>query len=168
MVERLWAPWRMDYIVGPKPGGCVFCDAMSGGSNRREENLILREGALAFIMMNRYPYTHGHVMVIPKKHVSDMEELSLPEQRALFDFVVQGQSAIRKALSPHGLNLGMNIGKAAGAGIDDHLHMHIVPRWHGDTNFMPLIADARSMPEHLLETYRTYRPFFEDITERKD
>ncbi len=163
MTKTLWAPWRMDYILGPKPEGCVFCKAVSDGEQSYADNLILHMGKRAFIMMNRYPYSHGHVMILPRQHVSWLEDLDHETQVELFELVVEAQSAIKKALSPQGLNLGMNLGSAAGAGIDDHIHVHVVPRWNGDTNFMPMLADARSMPEHLTETYRTFSQSFSEI-----
>ena len=163
MSKTLWAPWMMDYILGPKPGKCVFCEACEDSCERREENLILSSRPEAFAIMNRYPYTHGHIMVVPTRHVSNLEDMTRKEQSVFFDIVVKAQAALGEALKPGGLNLGMNLGKAAGAGIADHLHIHIVPRWDGDTNFMPLLADARVMPEHMEETYRTLLPFFEKM-----
>jgi ATP adenylyltransferase len=163
MAENLWAPWRMEYIVGTKSAGCVFCTALAEGPDRHGENLVLYTGKHAFIIMNLFPYTHGHLMVLPKKHVSSLDELNREELNEIFSLVVEAQAAVRQALAPQGINLGMNIGKAAGAGIDDHLHMHVVPRWNGDTNFMPLLAEARCMPEHLRETYLTYKPYFDEI-----
>jgi len=163
MTDTLWTPWRMDYILGPKPDGCVFCTALSEGEPSYADNLILHMGQRAFIMMNRYPYSHGHVMILPKKHVSWLEDLDKATQTELFELVVVAQSAIKKSFNPQGLNLGMNLGSAAGAGIDDHIHVHIVPRWNGDTNFMPVLADTRTMPEHLADTYRTLSQSFIEI-----
>ena len=167
MNKTLWAPWRMDYILGPKSGKCVFCEACEGTEERREENMVLAACPEAFVIMNRYPYTHGHIMVVPARHVSNLEDMTPKEQSVFFELVVKAQTALKEALKPGGLNLGMNLGKAAGAGIEDHLHIHIVPRWDGDTNFMPLLADARVMPEHMDETYRTLVPFFEKLDDHQ-
>jgi ATP adenylyltransferase len=161
MSETLWAPWRMDYILGKKPEGCVFCTALKEGEKKHASNLILRVLERAFVMMNRFPYSHAHIMILPNRHVARIEDLSTDETRELFDLVVSAQTILVRALKPQGMNVGINIGTAAGAGIDDHLHVHVVPRWHGDTNFMPVLADARVMPEHLDETYKQLREYFE-------
>lgn len=153
MSDTLWAPWRMDYILGPKPDGCVFCAALAAGPDKRAANLVLAMREHSFVIMNRYPYTHAHIMILPRRHVSGLADLSGAERAELFELVGDAQATLARALAPPGMNLGMNLGKAGGAGIDDHIHMHIVPRWPGDTNFMPLLADCRTMPEHLDETY---------------
>jgi len=156
---RLWAPWRMEYIVGEKPSGlCVFCD--KPGEEKDRESLILSRGENVFVIMNRYPYNNGHLMITPYSHVSTMEELSSDE---LFEVSLQVKNSIRilrHVMNPEGFNIGMNLGKAAGAGIDDHIHMHVVPRWNGDTNFMPVLSDVRVMPEHLDDTYMKLLPHF--------
>jgi len=152
MSNNLWAPWRMDYILGPKKDGCVFCDAWKSNATDAEDNLIIGTDDSCFVIMNRYPYSHGHIMVVPARHVSNLDDLTSQERICLFNLLVKAQSVLTKTLAPQGLNIGMNIGKAAGAGIADHLHIHIVPRWDGDTNFMPLIADVRVMPQHLHAT----------------
>jgi ATP adenylyltransferase len=153
MSNTLWSPWRMDYILGPKPDTCVFCTALEDGPERYAENLVLAVEPHAYVIMNRFPYTHAHLMVVPKRHVNCLEALEPDEHLALFDLLVRAQTVLRRRLDPQGLNIGMNVGTAGGAGIKDHLHAHIVPRWHGDTNFMPLLADTRCMPEHLDDTY---------------
>ncbi|MCP4677045.1 MAG: HIT domain-containing protein [Deltaproteobacteria bacterium] len=167
MADTLWTPWRMDYILGPKPDGCVFCTALEQGEKSHEKNLILYTTEHSFVMMNRFPYTHAHLMILPKRHISKLDDLGKEECRELFDLVVKAQSALIRALNPQGLNMGLNQGEAAGAGIKDHLHIHIVPRWNGDTNFMPMLAETRTMPEHLSETYRTLRGHFDAIDESK-
>ncbi len=163
MSENLWAPWRMDYILGPKEKGCVFCSALAEGPKGYAENLILYVGEKAFVIMNRFPYSHAHLMILPHRHMAALDELERDECREVFDLVVDSQSILKRALHPQGMNVGINLGEAAGAGIKDHLHVHIVPRWSGDTNFMPLLADSRVMPEHLSETYRNLRRYFDDL-----
>jgi ATP adenylyltransferase len=160
MTETLWAPWRMDYILGPKPDSCVFCEALKAGAEYFSNNYILKVERNAYVIMNRYPYTHAHIMIVPARHVSALEDLSTEEHRDLFDLVVRSQTIIRRSFEPQGLNIGMNIGTAGGAGIKDHLHVHVVPRWNGDTNFMPMLADSRCMPEHISETYEKLLPAF--------
>jgi ATP adenylyltransferase len=150
----------MDYILSEKGERCVFCDALGAGKEHYRENLILATRPTAWVILNRFPYTHAHIMVLPVRHVSTLESLSTEERNAMFELMVDSQVAIREALNPHGLNLGMNLGKIAGAGIEDHIHVHICPRWSGDTNFMPVLADSRVMPEHLLETYDGLAPAF--------
>lgn len=155
MSQILWAPWRMSYIAGPKAeGGCVMCRARdaAAGSDRRGMR-VLAARPEAFVLMNRFPYSHGHVMVVPRRHVPRLEALAREESAGLFSLLVDAQRVLCAALGAHGLNIGMNLGKVAGAGIEDHVHIHIVPRWDGDTNFMPILADARVMPQHLDDTY---------------
>ena len=152
----------MSYITGPKAeGGCVMCRARDAADEKtRREMRVLAALPSAFVLMNRFPYSHGHVMVVPRRHVPRLEELGRDESRELFALLVDAQGALSAALGAHGLNIGMNLGKVAGAGIEDHLHIHVVPRWDGDTNFMPLLADARVMPQHLDDTYDALRPRF--------
>ncbi len=163
MSETLWAPWRMDYILGEKPSGCVFCKAVEDGPESHRDHLILAERNSTFVIMNRFPYAHAHIMVLPKKHVTWLEDLSETEHRELFDLVVAAQTALKETLKPQGLNVGINLGEAAGAGIEYHLHVHIVPRWNGDSNFMPVLADVRTMPQHLEETYDALLPAFQRL-----
>jgi ATP adenylyltransferase len=144
----------MDFILGSKPDGCVLCEAPAKGQSQREETLVLAETELSFAIINRYPYTHGHIMVVPKRHVGKLEDLEAPERRDLMELIIGSKVALDQSVQPHGVNVGMNLGKVAGAGIEAHIHVHLVPRWEGDTNFMPVLADARVMPEHLLSTYR--------------
>ena len=150
-LKRLWAPWRMEYLQNSKVGGCIFCD--KAADERDRENLVLYRGRTAFIMLNLYPYTNGHLMVVPYQHVGDLEKLDSAVQTELMELVTLSVALLRRAVKAHGFNIGMNIGKAAGAGFDDHLHIHVVPRWLGDTNFMPVLAQVRTMPELLTETY---------------
>lgn len=150
-MNLLWAPWRVAYVTGPKEPGCVFCRAPASGDDRA--GLILHRDALAYIILNRYPYNSGHLMVVPFRHVARPELLSGDEARAVMELTGLAVRVLDRAMSPEGFNVGMNLGRAAGAGIDDHLHMHVVPRWVGDTNYMPVLADTKVLPQHLDETY---------------
>lgn len=141
----------MEYLVGEKQDGCVFCDKMASQDDR--ENLVLYRGDRACIMLNLYPYNTGHLMVIPHGHAPSLEHLDLETQVEMMTLLNLSLRVLRKALHPDGFNIGVNIGKAAGAGISEHVHVHVVPRWEGDTNFMPIMAETRVMPELLLQTY---------------
>jgi len=154
-MERLWAPWRMDYIVQEKPAGCIFCRQ---GSDR--DRLVLSGGPLTLIMLNRYPYVNGHLMVAPRRHTADLAALSEAEMLELFRGVTLCRDALARSCAPDGYNVGLNLGKAAGAGVEDHLHLHVVPRWNGDNNFMSVVADLRVIPEALEESYDRLLPFF--------
>jgi ATP adenylyltransferase len=165
-VERLWAPWRMAYIGVPSPDGCIFCD------KPREENdagnWIVCRGRLAFVILNAFPYNNGHLMVAPFRHTADIEALTPAEQAEIFRLTQLCVSLLRQAYRPEGFNIGMNLGKVAGAGVADHLHMHIVPRWNGDTNFMPVIADTRVLPDSLDNTLRKLRAALVQLEESSD
>ena len=152
-MDRLWATWRMAYITGEhKDIGCVFCNAPK--STKDEEVLILHRGCHCFIIMNLFPYNNGHVMVIPYRHTSDVTTLTDEESLEMTKFTRLMTKVMKKTLNPEGFNIGMNVGRPGGAGIADHLHMHIVPRWTGDTNFMPVIGETRILSEHLEATYK--------------
>jgi len=151
-MKTLWAPWRIEYITGEKDEGCIFCDKPNEGNDK--ENLILFKGKSSFIIMNRYPYSNGHLMAVPYRHTNNMSELNDSERLELMNLTTKCIE-ILDIMNPDGFNVGMNLGTAGGAGIDDHLHFHIVPRWNGDTNFMPLIGDVKVMPEYLHDTYET-------------
>ncbi|SNB45960.1 HIT domain-containing protein [Geobacter sp. DSM 9736] len=152
-MERLWAPWRMEYILNEKPSGCIFCGIDSSTGDR--ERLILYRSKHSFIMLNRYPYTNGHLLIVPYRHTADLNDLAEYEMLDLFETLTLARNVLHEVASPDGYNIGMNLGKAAGAGVDEHLHMHIVPRWSGDTNYMSVLSDVRVMPENLLTTYDT-------------
>jgi len=154
-MERLWAPWRIDYLVQEKPAGCIFCQK---GSDR--DLLILRNTPLTQVMLNRYPYVNGHLMVAPRRHTVDLGSLSDAETLELFRTVDLCREALTRSFAPDGFNIGINLGKAAGAGVEDHLHLHVVPRWNGDNNFMSVVADIRVLPEALLASYDRLLPFF--------
>jgi len=137
----LWAPWRIDYILGPKTGECIFCHP--------DPARVLESGEHCLTMLNAYPYAPGHVMVAPRRHVAELDELSDHELLELMQLAQHSIAALRGAMNPDGFNVGLNLGEVAGAGIADHLHLHVVPRWRGDTNFMPLLADTHVVPQSL-------------------
>ncbi|WP_297092169.1 HIT domain-containing protein [Thermococcus sp.] len=162
-MKIMWAPWRIEYIRSPKHDGCIFCDFPK--ENRDRERLILYRGEHCFIIMNNYPYNPGHVMIVPYRHVGKWEDLTdqeLLEMMQLSQLVIK---ALRRTMNPHGFNMGVNLGRVAGAGIDDHVHLHIVPRWNGDTNFMPVIADTKVIPESLEEAYDELKAAIDEIVE---
>jgi ATP adenylyltransferase len=152
----------MEYILEPKPEGCIFCSALDEEGDH-DKHHILHVAEHTYVIMNRFPYTHAHLLVVPKRHVNRIELLDAREQRELGELWFRAQSIVREEFSPQGVNLGMNLGQAAGAGIEEHLHAHIVPRWIGDTNFMPMFADVRVMPEHLDETFRKLKQAFKSL-----
>ncbi len=147
----LWAPWRMEYILGEKERGCIFCTRVQ--QSRDRENLILARGETCFLIMNRYPYNNGHLMVVPNRHVASLTDLNERESRDLMAWLQRSVEVLSRALKPDGFNIGLNLGKVAGAGVDDHLHVHIVPRWDADTNFMPVVAETKVISEALDQTY---------------
>jgi ATP adenylyltransferase len=151
-MEQIWAPWRIEYILMEKPEGCILCE--KPGQRNDALNYILYRGDKNFVIMNSYPYNPGHIMVAPYRHIANLEELTDEELHEHFETVRQSIKVLKQAFNPGGFNIGMNIGKVAGAGIDEHIHTHIVPRWQGDTNFMPVVSDIRVVPEALAETYQ--------------
>ncbi len=157
MMEILWAPWRLKYIKAPKEKGCFLCRYIK--SKNDEKNLILFRGGSAFIILNRYPYNSGHLMVAPMRHTADLSLLTDDEQLELIKLTGKAIDILKKAFSPMGFNIGVNLGRVAGAGLEDHLHFHVVPRWNGDTNFMPATSNTKVMPQLLEETYRILRKF---------
>ena len=164
-MQRLYAPWRMAYVEQPqKPKenstGCVFCDAAV--STDDAANLIVRRGQSAFVLLNKFPYNNGHLMVVPYTHTAALAELSDAATLELLTLAKAAQTALAKAMHPEGYNLGMNLGQAAGAGIADHLHLHVVPRWNGDTNFMPVLTDVKVMPDSLEHTCLLLRAAWEE------
>jgi ATP adenylyltransferase len=159
--QPLWAPWRMEFIDAPKPSGCIFCEfpaAEGDAADRR--NLLAHRSARSFTLLNRFPYNSGHVMVIPRAHVAELEALAPEDFADLHAELRRAVAVLRKVYRPEGMNVGMNLGRVAGAGIADHLHYHLVPRWGGDTNFMPVLADTKVMIEHLDESWRRIRDGF--------
>ncbi len=151
-MERIWAPWRIQYIQMEKPEGCILCE--TPGQNNDALNYILYRGNKNFIILNSYPYNPGHLMVTPYRHVANLEELTEEERHEHFEIISRSIRVLRQVFNPGGFNIGINVGKVAGVGIVDHFHTHIVPRWQGDTNFMPVLADVRVLPEALADTYQ--------------
>ena len=154
-MERLWTPWRMQYIAGDKSEGCIFCAAVALQNDR--ETLILHRGQHAFVMLNKYPYNNGHLLVVPYAHSADLSALSAEAQGELMALLAQGIGWLKRASQPDGFNAGLNLGKAGGAGVTEHLHFHVVPRWAGDTNFMTITGEARVLPEWLDDTWSRLR-----------
>ncbi len=160
-MKNLWAPWRMKYILGEDEAeGCIFCNAAQG---RGEDELILGVGERTAVMMNKYPYNNGHLLISPRRHLPDLKQLSEAERCDLLYMVDHAISAMRDLMNPDGFNVGLNLGRAAGAGMEEHIHFHVVPRWAGDTNFMTLFAEVRSVPEHIVQTAEKLRPYFSSV-----
>jgi len=162
-MDVLWAPWRMAYVGGPAGAGCIFCAALAGDARGR---LVVCTTRDTVVMLNRYPYASGHLLVAPRRHTADLAGLAADEYADLAETLRRAAATLEHELRPQGMNLGMNLGAAAGAGVADHLHWHVVPRWIGDTNFMTTVAEARVMPQHLLDTYDRLRPAFERLDAR--
>ena len=160
-MDRLWAPWRLEYIQGPDDDCCIFCIDENGAED--QTRLIVARGTYCYVIMNRYPYSNGHLMVAPYRHLSDTAELESCEVLEIHQLMIHSQSVLRDVCAAQGFNVGWNIGSAAGAGIVDHIHMHIVPRWAGDSNFMPILADTRVIPQHIESTYALLAKAFLEI-----
>lgn len=159
-MNHLWSPWRMSYIQSPKEEDCAFCREQV-----REDgpgNLVICRGQHAFVILNRYPYTSGHLMTVPYAHFSSLNELDAETRAEMMELANQAIQVLQKVYRPHGFNVGINIGEAAGAGITEHVHLHVVPRWTGDTNFMSSLGQVRVLPETLEDTYRRVRQAWED------
>jgi ATP adenylyltransferase len=153
-MENLWAPWRMEYISKEKEGQkepCIFCNRLSQMNDKK--NLILFRGDLVFIIMNKFPYNNGHLMVVPNRHTEDILGIRPEEQKEIFSLIQLGIKILNRVMNPHGFNIGMNLGRVSGAGITDHLHFHVVPRWNGDTNFMPIIGKTKVISEAIEKSY---------------
>ena len=149
--ERLWAPWRLEYIKGPKADECIFCTKPQAGDDRA--SYIVRRGEHCFTILNAFPYNNGHLMVAPYRHVPSIEELEADALLELMTMAQESLGALRRAYGPEGFNLGINQGKVAGAGVEHHVHLHVVPRWGADTNFMPVIGGTRVLPQSLSDSY---------------
>ena len=160
-MKQLWAPWRIEYILSPKPDACVLC--LPAGSDEDEQRLVLFRGQHTFVIMNKFPYTSGHLMVTPYRHIMDMQELTEGESSELMRLLRQCSRIVQECFHCQGQNLGLNIGEAAGAGIREHLHFHIVPRWNGDSSFMAVMDEVRVMPEHLRAAYDRLKPHFDAL-----
>ncbi len=160
MVQHLWAPWRMTYLQCKDEGcdDCVFCVADKAAEDT--ERLVLYRGRLAFVMMNKFPYTNGHLLIAPYRHVADVADIEDQEMLEMHRLLKLSRRLLESYCKPQGYNVGMNIGRIAGAGIADHVHLHLVPRWIGDTNFMPVFAEVRVIPQHIQETYQALSRLF--------
>ena len=160
-MEQLWAPWRLEYIQSPDSARCIFCLDESMADDRAR--LIVARGQRSFVIMNRYPYSNGHLMVSPYRHLADFAELDEDEILEIHRLTVLCQKTLRDVCAAQGFNVGWNLGQVAGAGVADHIHVHIVPRWAGDCNFMPILADTRVIPQHIERTYALLvKAFFAD------
>ena len=157
-MKTMWAPWRMEYILGEKPDSCVFCDALAP-----DAELTLFKGNDTMVMMNKFPYINGHLLVAPIRHLSALDQLNRYDMGQLLATVDKSIGILKRVMQPDGFNVGLNLGKVAGAGVEEHLHFHIVPRWFGDTNALTVFADVRVIPEHITATYENLKPQFENL-----
>jgi ATP adenylyltransferase len=157
-MKTVWAPWRIEYILENKKEGCIFCNALS-----KSDDLTLFKGKLSMVVMNKFPYINGHLLVAPVRHLSSLDGLNKREKTDLLDLVDKSIGILKLTMKPDGFNVGLNLGKVAGAGIEEHLHFHIVPRWFGDTNALAVFADVRVIPEHLKATYTNLKPHFKNL-----
>ncbi len=162
-MKQLWTPWRLEYILSAKQEGCIFCDFLEQDVARDRDNLILWRGERAFLVLNKYPYNNGHLMAVPYRHVDSLESLQPEEQADLMAMTALAIRALRRAMQPDGFNVGYNIGKVAGAGVKDHVHCHIVPRWNGDTNYMPVLAEVRVIPQALSDTFDQLKQALDEL-----
>ena len=158
-MEKIWAPWRMEYIFSEKKNGCIFCEKSRQKEDKK--NYILFRDTFGFVMMNIFPYNNAHLMIAPYRHAASLEDLPSEELAHIMVLVKKSLSGLKKIIKADGYNIGMNIGSIAGAGIADHMHIHIVPRWLGDTNFMPILAETKVLPQHLDTTFEILQPFFD-------
>ncbi len=160
-MKRLWSPWRLEYILSDKNRGCIFCEKVA--DNDDQANYILQRGRKCYVMLNLYPYNNGHLMVSPYRHVPSPEQLEEDELTEMMLMLNKSLKVLRRAMHPDGFNVGINIGKAAGAGIEKHVHIHVVPRWRADTNFMPVFSNTRVIPELMDDTYRKLKDAWDDF-----
>jgi ATP adenylyltransferase len=164
-MDIIWAPWRIEYVVSEKPKGCIFCDKPKEDDDRK--NLLLARAQRCAVMLNAYPYNNGHLMIAPYRHVAALTDLTDEEISDIMRTAQQCVRILQQEFKPDGYNVGMNLGRVAGAGIDDHLHLHVVPRWNGDTNFMPVLADTRVVPESLVATFDKLAPLMRQIIDKE-
>ncbi len=160
-MDILWAPWRIEYIKQSKEPGCVFCTKPA--EQQDDKNFIVHRSKTSFVIMNFYPYNNGHLMIVPFRHTADIAGLTADEKLEMMDLLAMSKQALKQTMAPHGFNIGMNLGQVAGAGIKDHLHFHIVPRWNGDTNFMPICGHTKVVSEGLAETWEKLRKAFDEM-----
>jgi ATP adenylyltransferase len=151
-MKYIWAPWRIEYIKAEKPAGCILCDKPK--EKRDKKNYIVYRGKKNFVMLNSYPYNPGHLLIAPYRHIANLEELTEAERNEHYELVSRSIVVLKKAMKPTGFNIGSNLGRVAGAGIEDHFHSHIVPRWQGDNNFMPVLGEVKVIPQALVDTYK--------------
>ena len=163
-MKRLWAPWRMEYLERDEVESCIFCEKPA--EHNDQANLLLYRGKRAYILMNLYPYSNGHLMVAPNKHLGRLEDLDRETRIEIMELTTLCTKLLKRTMNPAGFNIGANMGKAAGAGFDEHFHMHIVPRWIGDTNFMPVVGETRVIPESLKESYQRFQQALSEISEQ--
>jgi ATP adenylyltransferase len=159
-VERIWAPWRLEYVKDASKDNeseCIFCAGLEDGPERDAENLIVKRGERCFVILNKYPYTNGHLMVAPYEHIAGLQDLDDETMGEMMSLAQRGIAALEASYAPHGYNVGFNQGRVAGAGVEHHIHMHVVPRWGGDTNFMPVLGDTRVMNQTLEDSYATLK-----------
>ena len=167
-MERLWSPWRLEYVTGNKAIGCVFClpagasakAGLDGEDAANQRALVVHEGRTCYVILNLYPYNNGHLMVVPRRHLPTLAALSPDELQEVAVLTQLSEKALTEAYQPHGINVGINLGKPAGAGVENHLHVHLVPRWNGDTNFMTVVGEMRVLPEDLASSAARLRPIF--------
>lgn len=158
-MDRIYAPWRSEYVTNPEGEGCIFCRAAESKDDRA--NFVLKRYKKTFVLVNLYPYNNGHIMIAPYKHTGDFQEITVEVMNEIMKGAKEWQKVIREAMNPDGFNLGINLGRAAGAGFEDHIHLHIVPRWEGDTNFMSSIAGAKVIPMSMEEVYEKLKGSYE-------
>jgi len=160
-MDRLWSPWRLQYVSSTgESHGCVFCDVQAGSG---AGSLLLHRGSSCFVILNLFPYNSGHLMIVPNRHIATLSAASHAERCEMMDLTRVAEQALTEAYRPQGLNVGMNLGRSAGAGIVDHMHIHVVPRWNGDTNFMTVVGEVRVLPEDMVQTAERLRPVFDRI-----
>lgn len=163
-MKHLWTPWRIDYILGPKPDECVFCIPKS--TEEDKDRLILHRGKRCFVIMNKFPYNNGHLMVCPYRHVMAIEDLTPDESQELMQLLQQCSAILKEHFNCEGVNIGLNQGQAAGAGVREHLHFHLVPRWNGDSSFIAVMDEVRCIPQFLSETWQQLKPHFSKLEQK--
>jgi ATP adenylyltransferase len=160
-LDHLWSPWRLEYVISTKPDGCVFC--LAAGASAKADPLVVHQGQLAYVILNLYPYNNGHLMVVPLRHESSLAGLTREEMNEVGALTQLCERALREAYRLEGINVGVNLGRPAGAGIEEHVHLHLVPRWNGDTNFMTIVGQTRVLPEELTAAAERLRPIFKRL-----
>ena len=157
-MKTMWAPWRMEYILNDKEERCIFCEALNN-----QDELTLFKGEITMVTMNKFPYINGHLLVAPRRHIAALDQLDKSEMGGLLATVEQSVGVLKTAMKPDGFNVGLNLGRVAGAGVEEHLHFHIVPRWFGDTNALTVFGEVRVVPEHIKATFHNLKPYFDKI-----